>query len=149
MHVKDILVDNKREVITIDPEATIAESTHRLAKSGIGLVVVCSADGKVTGVLSERDIVRGISEHGARSLEMKASELLTANTVVCQPHDALDTVMRSMNDNRIRHLPVVAEGRLEALISCRDVLKHFVKTGKMDASEVLNWGEDWSALDFL
>ncbi len=108
---------------TIEPDATLSSVTQRLAEHGVGALVV-SADGStVDGVVSERDVVRALAQHGEQALALHVSEVMAAPAVTCTPATSTDEVMATMTEGRFRHLPVVADGRLAGIISIGDVVK--------------------------
>jgi CBS domain-containing protein len=85
---------------------------------------VVSEDGDhVVGIISERDVVRGLAEHGAELLDMKVADLMTKNVKTCSPEDDLKHVMTEMTRSRIRHLPVTEDGRMCGIVSIGDVVK--------------------------
>ena len=85
--------------------------------------MVVDAKQAIAGILSERDIVRGMSLHGGRVEEMKVGDLMTSTVLVCRPEDSLEKLMEMMTNNRIRHLPVLDNGRLAGIITIGDVVK--------------------------
>jgi CBS domain-containing protein len=115
MLIRQILSAKGREVVATRPEATIAEVVSLLKAKGIGAVVVTDDGGRLSGIISERDIARGLADHGA--------ELM----VTCTPQDGLESLMQAMTDGRVRHLPVVEDGTLAGIISIGDVVKHRLK----------------------
>ncbi|HYB10844.1 MAG TPA: CBS domain-containing protein [Alphaproteobacteria bacterium] len=123
MQVSHILKTKGSTVTTIAPEVTIAEAVRTLSKKRIGAVLVMGPDEKLQGILSERDIIHGLAEHGIRLLDMRAAELMTKAVVSCKPDNTVDEIMREMTNRRIRHLPVVEGGRLKGIISIGDVVK--------------------------
>lgn len=121
--VRDILnTKNDNAVVTIRPEQTVAEVAGVLHAHRIGAVLV-SEGGEIVGVLSERDIVRGIAQRGQVCLEEPASTLMTRLLVTCGPDDDLPSLMELMTDRRVRHIPVMVDGRLQGIISIGDVVK--------------------------
>ena len=123
MSVKDILTAKGFSVETIRGDATVPLALHKLATLRIGALVV-SPDGQtVTGVLSEGDVVRALSHHGARLLDMKVSDVMVKAGPSCSPDDSVTAVMVEMTRTRSRHLPVVDDGRLVGIISLGDVVK--------------------------
>jgi CBS domain-containing protein len=100
---------------------------HRLTTLRIGALVVSVDGSRVDGIVNERDVVRGLNKHGARFLEMQASEVMSKGVPVCSPEDTLRRVMEEMTRTRNRHLPVVDEGRLCGLVSIGDVVKNLVE----------------------
>jgi CBS domain-containing protein len=124
MLIAQILAGKGSNVISTRPEATIAEVASLLKEKRIGAVVVTDADGQLCGIISERDLARGLANHGAKLLEMNVAKLMTANVVTCSPDDGLATLMQQMTEGRFRHLPVVKDGKLIGIISIGDVVKH-------------------------
>jgi len=127
MLIAQILAGKGRDVVTTRPDATIAEVAKLLKVKRIGAVVVIDADGQLCGIISERDLARGLANHGAKLLDMKVARLMTANVVTCSPDDGLATLMQQMTDGRFRHLPVVKDDKLIGIISIGDVVKHRLK----------------------
>ncbi len=124
MRVEDILRAKGREVETIRPEAKVLIAVHRMRMQNVGALVV-SRGGKVEGVLSERDIARGLTRHDPDMLEMSVVAVMSRPVPVCSPDDSLDTVMAQMTRTRNRHVPVGdADGLLCGIVSVGDVVKH-------------------------
>lgn len=123
MIVQDILAGKGTSVVTITPDATIADLIAALAEHRIGAIVV-SADGDtVTGIVSERDIARGLHTHGAGLLSLEVSAVMTAGVRTCEPHDDISDIASIMTQGRFRHLPVVVDGSLVGIVSIGDVVK--------------------------
>jgi CBS domain-containing protein len=127
MLIAQILAGKGSDVISTQPEATIGAVASLLKKKRIGAVVVTDAAGQLCGIISERDLARGLADHGAKLLEMKVAELMTAEVVTCGPDDGLEKLMQTMTEGRFRHLPVVKDGELIGIISIGDVVKHRLK----------------------
>ncbi len=123
MQVSAILKEKGHRLVTVSPDHTISDVTRTLASERIGAVVVIDDGGEVVGILSERDIVRGLSESGASLLNGRVAELMTKSVVTCTPDSKIDQLMHDMTNHRIRHLPVIDNGRLAGLISIGDVVK--------------------------
>jgi len=123
MHIAAVLKRKGTHVVSIAPDRTIAEAVCRLTENGIGAVLVLDAAGTVLGILSERDIVSGISRHGADTLAWKVDALMTRDVQHCSPQDTIAEVMRVMTERRTRHLTVMENGKLVGLISIGDVVK--------------------------
>ena len=136
MHVSAILKEKGSDVVTTEPERTIAETAKLLDRHRIGAVLVLGADGSVAGVLSERDVVRGIARHGERALAMAVRELMTRELVVCEPKDTVQDVMALMTHRRIRHVPVMEDGRLVGIVSIGDVVKGRLGDFEMEAESL-------------
>ncbi|MCE3250645.1 MAG: inosine-5-monophosphate dehydrogenase [Geminicoccaceae bacterium] len=127
MLIAQILAGKGSEVVSTRPEATIAEVAGLLKEKRIGAVVVTDADGRLCGIISERDLARGLAKYGSKLLDMKVGGLMTSDVVTCSPDDGIETLMQTMTDGRFRHLPVVKDGELTGIISIGDVVKHRLK----------------------
>ncbi len=125
MEVASILDAKGRHVETVGADTGLRLVLHKLATLGIGSVVVSSDGRRVDGLISERDIVRGLNKHGPRLLDLRAGEVMSRDVPRCSPSDTLVAVMAVMTRSRCRHVPVVdGEGRLCGLVSIGDVVKH-------------------------
>ncbi|MBW3556975.1 MAG: CBS domain-containing protein [Actinobacteria bacterium] len=134
MKVEVILAAKGHAVETIRPDANVAIAVHRLTSQGIGALVV-SADGeRLDGVLSERDVTRGLARHGSGLLEMKVSAVMSKAVPVCSPETTIKEAMAEMTRSRHRHLPVVQNGVLRGLLSIGDVVKHRLEEMELEAS---------------
>ncbi|GAB3739357.1 CBS domain-containing protein [Microlunatus parietis] len=122
MRVSDILRGKGSAVATIGPSATVAELLARLAEHNIGAMVVLAPDG-IAGIVSERDVVRRLHDVGGGLLERPVAEIMSTDVATCAPDDAVDRLNAVMTDRRIRHLPVVQDGRLVGIVSIGDVVK--------------------------
>ena len=134
MKVAEILKSKGTKVVTMRPGSTIDTVVHRMRLERIGAVII-SPDGKsILGVLSERDILHALAEHGADLLRLKAEDLMTREVVTCSREDALQSVMVKMTQRRIRHLPVVEEGQLVGIVSIGDAVKSRLEEVELEAS---------------
>ena len=124
MQVRHIVSAKGAEVATIRPEATIAEAAKLLKEKNIGAIVITTDDGRIAGILSERDVVRGLPEHGADLLALRVKDRMTSEVTTCNLDERIDDVMKLMTQGRFRHLPIVEEGRLAGIISIGDVVKN-------------------------
>lgn len=123
MNVKSILDIKGRAVATIAVDASLADAAHMLADKRIGAIVVTGAGLSVAGILSERDIVRQVSERGAAALDRTVGETMTTKVVTCTEADPIAQLMEQMTSGKFRHLPVVEDGRLVGIVSIGDVVK--------------------------
>ncbi len=125
MQVRDILAAKGRRVVTVRPDATVANAVHRLALERVGALVVSEDDQTIAGIFSERDVVRALAEEGPDILGTgrRVAELMTRHVRTCAPEDKVKAVMAEMTRRRVRHLPVVEDGRLAGLVSIGDVVK--------------------------
>jgi CBS domain-containing protein len=124
MKVEAILGAKGRRVDTTLPGTTVALAIHELTTRRIGALVVSSDGERVEGVISERDIVRGLAHHGAVLPGMRVSEVMSRQVPVCSPQDTINHVMAEMTRTRHRHLPVVDAGKLCGIVSIGDVVKN-------------------------
>ncbi len=124
MNVEGILRAKGAAVVTIKPDATIGSLVQGLREARIGAMVVSDDGRAVLGIISERDVVRGLAERGPRILDTPVAELMTRNVVSCAPKDTVKQVMAEMTKRRVRHLPVVADGVLSGIVSIGDVVKN-------------------------
>ncbi len=124
MSVGDILKAKGSDVLTIDGDATVADAVARLRDAEIGALVVSSDGQRVDGMLSERDVVAGLADHGAEILDRKVADIMTSRVATCSPEDGVEKVMLEMTQMRARHFPVVEEGRLVGVVSIGDVVKN-------------------------
>jgi CBS domain-containing protein len=123
MTVKSILAGKSSDLVTIEPAAKLADAVKLLATHRIGAVVVTGADRRLVGILSERDIVRTLSEQGGRALEAAVSESMTRKVVTCAETETISEIMERMTAGKFRHVPVVDQGRLIGIVSIGDVVK--------------------------
>jgi CBS domain-containing protein len=123
MTVRAILSRKGRDVTTIAPTATLSEAVSLLAERRIGAVVVTGPDNRVAGILSERDIVRALSERGPHALDDNVAGLMTRKVMTCADAETIAEIMERMTAGKFRHLPVVEQGRLAGIISIGDVVK--------------------------
>jgi CBS domain-containing protein len=126
MTVKAILARKGNEVTTIEPTATLAAATKLLAERRIGAVLVLGIEGRVVGILSERDIVRVLAERGAAVLNERVDQVMTRRVFTCSESDTVQQVMEQMTAGKFRHVPVIEQGQLAGIISIGDVVKYRV-----------------------
>jgi CBS domain-containing protein len=125
MTVRAILESKGRQVVTIEPDATVSAAVKLLSERRIGAVLVM-LDGRIEGILSERDIVRVLGERGAAVLEEPVRAVMTSKVFTCKSADTVAALMEKMTEGKFRHLPVVEDNRLIGLISIGDVVKRRV-----------------------
>jgi len=122
MRVADVLRSKGGAVVTIEPDATVAELLAGLAGHNIGAMVVVGPNGLV-GIVSERDVVRQLHAHGASVLSRPVEEIMTAVVSTCSKSDTVDSISMLMTENRVRHVPVLDDGKLIGIVSIGDVVK--------------------------
>jgi CBS domain-containing protein len=123
MRIADVLRNKGGSVATITPETSVSGLLTELAVHNIGAMVVMSQDGLV-GIVSERDVVRKLHEIGGEILRLPVSEIMTTVVATCTPEDSVDSLSALMTENRVRHVPVVVNGRLAGIVSIGDVVKN-------------------------
>lgn len=133
MNVAAILNGKGAEVHVIGPEAPLMDAARRLDELNIGALVVVDAERVVLGVLSERDIARAVARRGAVALDAPVAEHMTIDVVTAAPADTVPALMARMTDRRIRHLPVMAGGRLAGLVSIGDLVKWRIEEAELEA----------------
>jgi CBS domain-containing protein len=134
MKVADILSAKGSRVVTVLPGETIANLANRLQIEQVGAMVVSRDGVTVEGMISERDIVAGLAEHGAALPGMTVSSLMARAVTTCSPDDSIADISRTMTRRRVRHLPVVRGGRLVGIVSLGDVVKHRLDEMEMEAN---------------
>lgn len=122
MLVKQILTNKPEGVVTIAPEADLREAVELLAARRIGALVVSRGGRRVEGIITERDIVRELSQRGPDCLDLRVERVMTRAIHGCALEDRADQVLRVMTHRRFRHLPVVEDGIMVGLISIGDVV---------------------------
>lgn len=136
MNVARILKDKGRNVVTALPHAKISEIVRSLAANRIGALVVCDADRHVTGIVSERDIVRILALHGPAVLDVPVLQHMTKEVVTCTERDTVDWLMEEMTTHRFRHVPVVEGGKLIGIVSIGDVVKLRLAAAELEAASM-------------
>jgi CBS domain-containing protein len=124
MTVSTILADKGREIVTIEPAATLAEAAKLLAEKRIGAALVLGADRRLVGIISERDIVQALAARGAAVLEEPVSQTMTRKVETCNERETISNIMERMTKGKFRHVPVVDQARLIGIVSIGDVVKH-------------------------
>ncbi|HLL28617.1 MAG TPA: CBS domain-containing protein [Xanthobacteraceae bacterium] len=139
MTVRAILDLKGRDVTTIAPDKTLGEAASLLSQHKIGALIVTGADHRVTGILSERDIVKAVAADGAAALQEKIAARMTREVVTCGLHDTMADLMGHMTAGRFRHLPVIDNGRLAGIISIGDVVKYRLAEMERESSALRDY----------
>ena len=134
MTIQTLLALKDTTVCTIEATATIACAAKALSDHDIGALVVTDGEGSIVGIISERDIVRVISARGRAALDSLVAEVMTRKVITCGRHDKVDNMMARMTEGKLRHLPVVEEGRLIGVVSIRDVVKSRLREMEQDST---------------
>jgi len=136
MNVETILRNKGNRVTTIRSDATIADAVEALRRHGIGALVVSNDGAGVDGILSERDVVASLADDGAMLLSRPVAEVMTRAVLTCEPQDTVAELMAEMTNRRIRHFPVVENGKLCGIISIGDVVKSRLDEMEFEASSL-------------
>jgi CBS domain-containing protein len=134
MQVINILQSKGTDVFAVTTSTTMKEAVDLLGEKNIGAVIVKDGAGRVTGILSERDVVRRIRTDGPAVLSRPVADCMTASPITCEPHATLDEILEKMTNRRIRHLPVVEDGKLIGVISIGDVVKRKIDDAEREAA---------------
>lgn len=143
LNVTAIISDKGEAVHTIAPEAQLQEAARTLDDKRIGALVVVDSAGAVQGVLSERDVTREVARRGSAALTGPVGEVMSRNVITADPTDSIDDLMGRMTTRRIRHLPVMSDGKLAGIVSIGDVVKwkiHIAETEAQAMKEYITTG---------
>ncbi|MGA7871711.1 MAG: CBS domain-containing protein, partial [Candidatus Binatus sp.] len=136
------------DVVTVTPRQTIASVVEVLTQNRVGAAPVVNEEGQLIGIISERDIIRGTSEHADAVLTLPAEDLMTRAVLTCSSEDELVEIMQVMTLQRIRHLPVVQNGALQGIVTIGDVVKQRLEEVQSEAEELglkralVRWSEE-------
>lgn len=136
MSVRSILDDKGYDVSSISSDETLAEAADFLAGNRIGAVIVSRPDNEIAGILSERDIVRAISQDGESALSAPITDYMTSDVKTCHSQNSIMEVMEQMTNGGFRHLPIVENDRLLGIISIRDVIKYRMEEVQREAEDI-------------
>ena len=134
LNIGQILKVKGRSVSTARQGETVQEIANRLSQRKIGAIVIIGDNGVVSGIISERDLIRVIALHGSDALMMPVSEVMTRDVISCRETTPVDEIMEMMTTRRFRHVPVVEDGALIGIISIGDVVKHHVAEVELEVS---------------
>ncbi len=139
MRIADVVKRKGGEVVTVRPDATVVDLLALLAEHRIGAVVVSDDGEGVHGIVSERDVVRHLHTDGAALLEAPVSQIMTSDVHTCTPEDGLEDMAAVMTDRRIRHVPVLVDGRLGAIVSIGDIVKFRIDTLQAERDQLRDY----------
>jgi CBS domain-containing protein len=123
MKLAELIKGKQKDIVRIRANSNIADAANTMTNNKIGALLVEDDGGAIVGILSERDIVRGMGPHGADLHDVAVSELMTKNLIRCSSADSVNEAMAMMTDRRIRHLPVFDDEELVGFISIGDLVK--------------------------
>jgi len=133
MNVQMILGDKGTEVATIAADATVGEAVRLLGERRIGALPVVEGD-RVTGIMSERDVIYCLRDHGAEVLSWPISRVMTSPAITVDPDTPVLNALALITQRRVRHLPVVVGGRLVGIVSIGDLVKHRIERIEQEAA---------------
>jgi CBS domain-containing protein len=137
--VSMVLKQKGYEVVTVAPHQSVASLARLFTAKRIGAAPVVEADGRLAGIVSERDVVHGIAEHGEAVMAMPVERLMTREVRTCAPEDAIVELMEVMTLQRIRHLPVMRDGALAGIVSIGDVVKQRLHEAQFELESLRNY----------
>lgn len=133
MKISEVIGNKGNAVTTVTPSTSIRTAVGILKVERIGALLVME-NGAILGILSERDVVRALVDHEARTLDLRVSDLMTRNLHTCKSDDKLTDVMKQMTQRRIRHLPVIEDGELKGIVSIGDAVKNRLEELEMETN---------------
>lgn len=139
MNVATILKTKGTAVTTARPDQPLLEIIQKLSQKKIGAVVVVGDKGSVDGIISERDIIKAISQKGEKALSLAVSQFMTRKVVTCKLSSHVDELMELMTAGRFRHLPVVENGSLMGIVSIGDIVRNHVSEVELEVSAMRNY----------
>ena len=139
MLISEVLQRKGSTVATVDPTATITEVLEALARVGVGALVVSGDGHSVEGIISERDVVRSLAEHGRDAVDRTAGEVMTREVVTCSPTATIEQLMTEMTERRFRHVPVTEDDRLIGIVSIGDVVNARVRNLETETRQLTNY----------
>jgi CBS domain-containing protein len=139
MTVSIILAGKGREVVTIEPGASLADAARVLAEKRIGAALILGADSRLAGIISERDIVRALAARGAAALSEPVSQSMTRKVETCTEGEAVANIMERMTVGKFRHMPVVDQGRVIGIVSIGDIVKHRLREMEHDSTAMRDY----------
>jgi CBS domain-containing protein len=139
MRISEILRNKGEQVATIEPEAKVRQLLALLAEHNIGAVVVSTDGATIEGIASERDVVRRLNERGAGLLDEPVSAIMTESVRTCEPSANVESLRATMTEHRIRHVPVVRDGRLVGIVSIGDVVKSTIAELETEREQLVDY----------
>ena len=136
MAVAHILRHKGAAVVTVTPDDSVQSIVDTLATHRIGAVVVLDPQGGIAGIVSERDVVRAMAGDAAGVVRKTARDIMTPKVRTCSPEDSEADLMQMMTESRIRHLPVIANGRLAGMVSIGDLVKFRIEQMEVEADQM-------------
>ena len=139
MKVEQIIQAKGADVYAVFESDKISDAVKLLNEKNIGAVIVKNASGLISGILSERDIVRRLGEKGGDALNMPVGDCMTPDPISCSPDSTIEELMEQMTTRRIRHLPVLNSGSLVGVVSIGDVVKRKIELAEQEAQALKDY----------
>ena len=139
MQAKSILEAKGNAVITTRPETVVAEAIGLMVREKIGALLVCEANQVIVGIVTERDVLHGLVEHGSELLERRVADLMSRDVITASLDDDAGTLMTVMTEHRCRHTPVTENNVLCGLISIGDLVKNHLREMEQDTSQMRDY----------
>jgi CBS domain-containing protein len=133
MLISQVLKEKGDLVFTVSPHQTVAQAAALLHQRKVGAMVVIDQNDAVVGILSERDVVRAVAQDGPQALGKSVSSCMTKDVIFAEPGETVDALLGRMTDRRVRHLPVLKDGRLAGLVSIGDLVKRKIAETEAEA----------------
>jgi CBS domain-containing protein len=124
MTVTAVLAAKGRDIVSIEPTADLSAAVSLLAARKIGALLVFGPGKRLSGILSERDIVRVLAERGVEALRQPVGQAMTRDVATCSEHEPVSSLMERMTEGKFRHMPVMTEGQVVGVVSIGDVVKN-------------------------
>jgi CBS domain-containing protein len=139
MRISDVIRRKGDLVVTVRSNETVERLIAMLDEHRIGALVVSDDDGAVSGIVSERDVVRHLHSAGGSVLQQTVADIMTRDVFTCSPDDPIDELARQMTERRVRHVPVVVDGRLRAIVSIGDVVKQRIDELQTERDQLVGY----------
>ena len=140
MRISNVIRRKGDLVLTVRSSDTVEHLIAVLDEHRIGAVVVSDDDGAtVAGIVSERDVVYRLHRDGADVLNQRVSQIMSTDVVTCTPDDGIEDLARTMTERRVRHIPVVVDGRLRAIVSIGDIVKHRIDELQAERDQLVGY----------
>jgi CBS domain-containing protein len=139
VRISTLLANKGSAVATIRGDATVGEAVGELAHHHVGALVVSNDGLTIDGIMSERDVVRTMSEAGEAVVGQLVSSIMSSTVTTCSPDDETESLMSIMTEHRIRHLPVVDKGRLVGIVSIGDIVKDRIEELEKNRTELIEY----------
>ncbi len=123
MKIKDIARITRREVIKTEPNASLSEAIDKMVNNTIGALPVCETNGKLVGIISERDIMKGLYKHKNDIRSANVKDIMTKDVIVGIPDDDVEAVLKTMTEKGVRHLPIMTGNSIVGMVSIRDLIE--------------------------